>query len=533
MLTTILVLLLSVGIVVAFFLGKASRKEDRPQSDSKKEEPEDQDKMMPPAPGPVVTPSPGSPVAESESEQVPSDTLAFVDHHIEEPVEESLVLEKPVETVRLEAMPEPSADLPRIDPREDLSCFMPPSSVAIRGLIQLQEAGNDGDAMKLPVAIGRDKNSDVKMIDLAEAPNLFIAGTRACYDKIVQSLKTVVYSLLLTKHPSEVKFVLMDAHQLDFMGYDQLLCHYLACPPDGASEKEERDNCVVSSPERISTYLRAIRQEVENRVKLLQKAHCRSIDQYNEKFVERHLLPTQGHRYLPYIVVVVNEYAEFVSLSNRYRQTVLNQLVNLAHIGKAAGVHLVVGTTYILRDLIPKDLIGSFPYVLSYRMNSGSESRIVLGDVGAEDIKNTDTFVFKENVEMLSLSILDIQDEEFDRVVEEIGKQRGAKRSYNLPYYLPEPWDGSMDDVGGTIERKQFDERFEEAARLVVASQHGSPSDLQRRLGMGYAKAGRVMDQLEAAGIVGPQNGSKPRGVLVKDLKELDLILSHFTSGKT
>ena len=532
MLTTILVLLLSVGIVVAFFLGKASRKEAPLRSDSKQVKPEGQKTNDTPVPEPVASPVQDSPVDVSQPEPVVSETTVVEEPLTEETVKENPVIEKPDETVKQEAKPEPPAVLPRINLRDDLSYYKLPASGAIEDLVRLREAGSDGGTLKLPVAIGRDENSRVKIIDLADAPNLFIAGSRACYDRIVQSLKTVVYSLLMTKHPSEVKLVLMDAHQLDFMGYDRLLYHYLACLPDSTSEKEERANCIVSSPEKISTYLGALQQEVEDRVKLLQKARCRSIEQYNEKYLERHLLPTEGHHHLPYIVVVVNEYAEFVSLSNRYRQTVLNQFVRLAHIGKAAGVYLVVGTTYILRDLISKELIDSFPYVLSYRVNSGSESRIVLGDVGAEDIRNTDTLIFKENVEMSPLSVLDIQDEEFDRVVEEIGRQRGYRRSYNLPYYLPEPWDGSMDDIGGVVEMKQLDERFEEAARLVVTTQRGSPSDLQRRLGMGYAKAGRVMDQLEAAGIVGPQNGSKPREVLVKDFKELELILSHFLSGE-
>ena len=533
MLTTVLVLLLSAGIVVAFFLGKASRNEAPSKSDSIQVKPEGQKTDETLVPEPVASPVQDSPVDVSEPEPVVSETPVVEEPLTEEPIKEDPVIEKPDETVKQEAEPEPPAVLPRINPRDDLSHFILPTSAAIEDLVQFREAGSDGGSMKLPVAIGRDENSRVKIIDLADAPNLFIAGSRACYDRIVQSLKTVVYSLLTTKHPSKVKLVLMDAHQLDFMGYDRLLYHYLACLPDSTSEKEERANCIVSSPEKISPYLGALQQEVEDRVKLLQKARCRGIEQYNEKYLERHLLPTEGHHYLPYIVVVVNEYAEFVSLSNRYRQTVLNQFVRLAHIGKAAGVYLVVGTTYILRDLISKDLIDSFPYVLSYRVNSGSESRIVLGEVGAEDIRNTGTLIFKENVEMSPLSVLDIQDEEFDRVVEGIGKQYGYKRSYNLPYYLPEPWDGSVDDTGGVVDLRQLDERFEEAARLIVTSQRGSTSDLQRRLGMGYAKAGLVMDQLEAAGIVGPQNGSKPREVLVKDFKELDRILSHFLSGET
>ena len=529
MLVTILVALLAVGILVALYLRNASKREVEKQSDEEqikqdvKEEPVE---VVAAASETACAPSPESQGEEvQEVGEVPEESV------VEEPVVDEPVVEAPVEEVQQEETPQPPPVLPKINPRDELPFFHIPDSPGMAELSSYMGGEIDLGSMKLPIAIGRDEDSNLKIIDLADAPNLFIAGSRACYDRIVQSLKSVVYSLLMTKYPSELKLVLMDAHQLDFMGYDQLLYHYLACLPDSSSEKEERANCVVSSPEKISSYLGALQQEVDDRVKLLQKARCRSIEQYNEKYLERHLLPTQGHHYLPYIVVVVNEYAEFVSLSNRYRQTVLNQFVHLAHIGKAAGVHLVVGTTYILRDLIPKELIGSFPYVMAYRVNSGSESRIVLGEAGAEDIMNIDSFVFKENVEMSPLNVLNIPDEEFDRVVEEIGKQVGYKRSYNMPYYLPEPWDGSNDDLGNVIDMKQLDERFEEAARLIVTSQRGSTPDLQRRLGMGYAKAGRVMDQLEAAGIVGPQNGSKPREVLVKDFKELDQILSHFLSN--
>lgn len=410
------------------------------------------------------------------------------------------------------------ADLSQINPRDELPFFEFPGASAIDHLIGLREDGS----MKLPIAVGVDENSAVKIIDLADSPNLLIAGSRVCYDSIVLSLKTVIYSLLMTRHPSEVKLVMMDAHGLDFMGYEQLSDHYFACLPDAESS-------IVSSASDSSKVMGALLKEIEDRLKFFQKARCRNIEQYNEKYCQRQLLPTEGHRFFPYIVVVANEYAEFLPQTNRYKQAYLNQLIRVARIGKPAGIHLVFGTTYLLKDLLPRELADGFPGVMAYRVNSKSESKMLLMDSGPDALRDTRSFILRDNLETYHLRSLNIRDDEFDRVVDGIGKQRGYQRSFSTPYYLPDPWTEYEEEYGGgMVDMKLLDEHFEEAARLIVTSQRGSTPDLQRRLGMGYAKAGRVMDQLEAAGIVGPQNGSKPREVLVKDTDELEQILSHF-----
>ena len=406
----------------------------------------------------------------------------------------------------------------RIDPREELPLFKFPGTPVIDELDGLRE----DKTMRLPIVVGHDDRG-VKTIDLADAPNLLIAGSRVCYDSIVQSLKTVIYSLLMTRHPAEVKLILMDAHGLDFMGYDQLSGHYFAC----LSDSEE--GSLVSSGSDSSKVMGALQKEIEGRLKLFQKARCRNIEQYNEKYCQRELLSTEGHRFLPYIVVVANEYAEFLSLSKPYKQAYLNQFIRVARIGKSAGIHLVFGTTYLLKDLLPRELVDGFPSVLAYRVNSKSESRMLLMDNGPEALRDTRSFILRDNLETYHLRSLGINDNVFDRTIEAIGKQRGYQKSYSTPYYLPDPWtEYEEDGGGGMVDMKLLDERFDEAARLIVTSQRGSTSDLQRRLGMGYAQAGRVMDQLEAAGIVGPQNGSKPREVLVKDFDELDQILNAF-----
>lgn len=414
--------------------------------------------------------------------------------------------------------PQQEPNTSRINPREELPLFEFPGAPAIDKLGRWRE----DKSMRLPIIVGQD-DKGVKIIDLTESPNLLIAGSRVCYDSIVQSLKTVIYSLLMTRHPAEVKLILMDAHGLDFMGYEQLSDHYFACLPDADK------GSIISSSSDSSKVMGALQKEIEGRLKIFQKARCRNIEQYNEKYCQQALQPTEGHRFLPYIVVVANEYAEFLSLSKPYKQAYLNQFIRVARIGKSAGIHLVFGTTYLLKDLLPRELADGFPSVMAYRVNSKSESKMLLMDSGPEALRDTHSFILRDNLDTTLLHSVEIHDDEFDRAIEAIGKQRGYQKSFSTPYYLPDPWTEYEEECcGGMVDMKQLDERFEEAARLIVTSQRGSTPDLQRRLGMGYAQAGRVMDQLEAAGIVGLQNGSKPREVLVKDFDELDQILSHF-----
>ena len=412
---------------------------------------------------------------------------------------------------------------PLINPREELPLFEFPGSPAINQLISLRENG----AMKLPAAVGMDDGSTVKVLDLATSPNLLIAGSRICYDSIVQSLKLIIYSLLMTKHPSEVKLILMDAHGLDFMGYELLSNHYFTYLSDA-------NIGIVSSARDSSEVMASLLKEIEDRLKMFQTARCRTIEQYNEKYCQIQLLPTEGNRFLPYIVVIANEYAELLPLTKSYKQAYLNQFIRIARIGKAAGIHLVFGTTYLLKDLLPRELVDSFPSVMAYRVNSKNESKMLLMDNGPEALKDIRSFILRDSLETYHLRSLDIHDDEFDRVVEGVGKQQGYQRSYNMPYYLPDPRSDYEDDYcGRLLDVRQLDEHFEEAARFVVISQRGDPSELQKHFGMGYAKAGRIMDQLEVAGIVGPQRGSKPREVLVNDFNELDQILSAFSDEES
>ena len=427
-----------------------------------------------------------------------------------------------------EEKPETAPVLTRINQRDALPLFVFPESALVKELSGIRDEGLKKGGCRLPIILGQKDNNNVELIDLANLPNLLIAGSRACYESIVQSLKTIIYSLLLTRHPSEVKFVLLDAHRLDFMGYERLLYHYLACLPGSNNEKDEIKNSVISSSRDAYHIISSIRKEIDTRIELIQRARCRSIEQYNEKFLNRELLPSEGHRYIPYIVVMMNEYSELISTEPHSKRAFLNSLVHLGRLGKSAGIHLVLGTTCILKDYLTKELLDVCPGIMAFRVNSRLDSKMLLDEFGAEVQPDSFSFVYKENGETSPLRCLDIPVDEFDRVVDEIGDQKGPKKSFRTGYYLCDPNEPEEDEGGGMIDMKDIDEHFEEAARLVVTSQRGSTSDLQRRLGLGYAKACRVMDQLEAAGIVGPQQGSMPREVLVKDFIELDAILTRF-----
>ncbi len=465
-------------------------------------------------------------VAEPEIVPEQDTTMELPSPHQENPQEQVVVVEEA--DSHEEEKPEVTPVLTRINQRDDLPLYVFPESAIVKELSGIRDEGLQKGGCRLPILLGQNDNHYEKIIDLAGLPNLLLAGSRAFYDSIIQGLKTIIYSLLLTRHPSEVKFVLLDAHRLDFMGYERLFYHYLACLPISNNGEDEIKNSVITSSSDAYRILSSLRKEIDARIKLIQKARCRSIEQYNDKFLNRELLPSEGHRYIPYIVVVMSEYSEFISSEPHSKRSFLNYLVSIGRLGKSAGIHLVLGTTCILKEYLPKELLDIFPGIMAFRVNSRLDSKLLLGEFGAEVQPDSFSFVYKENGETSPLRCLDIPVDEFDRVVDEIGDQKGPKKSFRTGYYLCDPNEPEEDEGGGMIDMKDIDEHFEEAARLVVTSQRGSTSDLQRRLGLGYAKACRVMDQLEAAGIVGPQQGSMPREVLVKDFIELDAILTRF-----
>ena len=417
-----------------------------------------------------------------------------------------------------------------------------PGSVGIEvandrpSIVPLKSMLND-DAFRnskadLPVAIGYTITQKVKVFDLADAPHLLVAGATKQGKSV--GLNVIITSLLYAKHPTELKFVFIDPKMVEFTAYSRLLKHYLAVLPDAADEKEEMDRAIIKSQKQAEEVLRSLCIEMDDRYKLLSKAEVNNIKLYNNKFRDRHLFPTEGHKYLPYIVVVIDEYADLIMSggmggdSKNMSRSITTSIIRLAQKGRAAGIHVIIATQRPSVDVITGLIKTNFPTRIAFRVSTRPDSSTILDAPGAERLIGKGDMLYYAGVdtERVQCALVDI--EEITAVTKFIESQRGYKKSYNTPYYLPAVNNADEGSGSGMIDMQNVDSMFEDAARLVVTSQQGSTTSLQRKLGMGYARAGKVMDQLEAAGIVGPQEGSKARQVLVADLAELEPILKAF-----
>ena len=324
---------------------------------------------------------------------------------------------------------------------------------------------------------------------------------------------------------------------VEFSAYAKLLHHYLAVLPTAASESEEMSNAIVKKAADADAILRSLCIEMDARYELMSKAEVSKITLYNDKYRDRHLLPTEGHHFLPYIVTVIDEYADLVMSSGaggedrKLANSISKSIIRLAQKGRAAGIHIVLATQRPSVDIITGIIKANFPTRIAFRVFSRTDSQTILDKTGAETLIGRGDMIYYAGAELVRVQCALIESGEISAITKEIASQTGYKKSYNVPYYLPDPDEGKTEDGTGALDMNDLDERFEEAARMVVANQRGSTSDLQRRLGMGYAKAGRVMDQLEAAGVVGPQEGSKPRQVLISSLEELDLRLKELKAN--
>ena len=385
---------------------------------------------------------------------------------------------------------------------------------------------------ELPVAIGYTINREVKTFDLTDAPHLLIAGATKQGKSV--GLNVIISSLLYAKHPTELKFVFIDPKMVEFTAYNALLKHYLAVLPMAASEDDERENAIIKNPKQAEQVLNSLCIEMDERYKLLASAGVNDIKLYNEKYRDRHLLPTEGHKYLPYLVVVIDEYADLTmtgganSDARKSAKIISDSIVRLAQKGRAAGLHVIIATQRPSVNVITGLIKTNFPTRIAFRVVSGVDSRTILDSYGAENLIGRGDMLYYAGVEMERVQCALVSMAEINKITKFIGDQTGYRKCCNTPYYLPVPESQDGETSGGSIDMDKLDPLFEDAARMVVTSQRGSTSDLQRKMGMGYARAGRVMDQLEGAGIVGPQEGSKPRQVLVSTFEELDEILSHF-----
>ncbi len=408
-----------------------------------------------------------------------------------------------------------------------------PSIVPMRAVLN-DEAFRVSKA-ELPVAIGYTIQQKVKVFDLADAPHLLVAGATKQGKSV--GLNVIVTSLLYSKHPSELKLVFIDPKMVEFSAYSHLLKHYLAVLPCN-DETEEMDNAIVKKADKADKILRSLCIEMDQRYELLSKASVPNIKTYNEKYRNSRLRPDEGHRFLPYMVTIIDEYADLTMSvggsgdAKAVARSITTSIIRLAQKGRAAGLHVVLATQRPSVDVITGLIKTNFPTRIAFRVVSRTDSSTILDSSGAEKLIGKGDMLYYAGVEMERVQCAYIDSEEINRLTEYIGSQSGYKKSFNTPFYLPPVDDDTEEGSGGMVDMTKLDERFDEAAKLVVMSQRGSTSDLQRRLGMGYAKAGRVMDQLQAAGIVGPQEGSKPRQVLVSSLDELDQIIAAYKNNR-
>ena len=384
-----------------------------------------------------------------------------------------------------------------------------PQIVAMKTMLESEAFVKAKEKMELPIAFGKTISNECFVTDLAKMPHLLMAGATGTGKSV--GLNAVLASLLYTKHPSELKLVLVDPKKVEFSLYSALERHYLAKMPD-------EDEGVITDVKKVVRTLNSLCIEMDSRYDLLKQAKVRKITEYNEKFCKRMLNPEHGHRYLPYIVVVIDEFGDLIMTAGKEVELPIARLAQLA---RAVGIHLIIATQRPTTNIITGTIKANFPARVAFRVTSGIDSKTILDTGGAQQlIGRGDMLISLAGKDMIRLQCALIDTPEIEKLVKFIGDQRGYPEGFELPEYLDE-----NEEPNKEFDAKHKDEFFNDAARLVVASQFGSTSLLQRKLQLGYNRAGRIIDQLEAAGIVGPSNGSKPRDVLVHDEVSLEEIL--------
>jgi S-DNA-T family DNA segregation ATPase FtsK/SpoIIIE len=362
---------------------------------------------------------------------------------------------------------------------------------------------------ELPVALGKTISNEALIIDLAKMPHLLVAGATGQGKSV--GLNVILTSLIYKKHPSQLKFVLVDPKKVEMSLYSKLERHFLAKLPNS-------EEAIITDTRKVVHTLNSLCIEMENRYEILKDAGARNLKEYNTKFVARKLNPKEGHRFLPYIVLVIDELADLMMTAGKEVETPIARLAQLA---RAIGIHLVVATQRPSVNVITGVIKANFPARLSFRVTSKVDSRTILDTGGADQLVGQGDMLLSSGSDIIRLQCPFIDTPEIEKVCEFIGSQRGYDSAYMLPEY-------EGDDVGGAndIDLSDRDALFEEAAKLIVMHQQGSTSLIQRKLKLGYNRAGRLIDQLEAAGIVGPFEGSKAREVLVKDEMSLEQLLN-------
>lgn len=363
-------------------------------------------------------------------------------------------------------------------------------------------------SMELPIAIGKTINNETLVFDLAKMPHLLMAGATGQGKSV--GLNAVLTSLLYKKHPAEVKFVLVDPKKVELTLYNKIERHYLAKLPDS-------EEAIITDNTKVINTLNSLCIEMDNRYEMLKNASCRNIVEYNNKFKQRKLNPNDGHNFLPYIILVVDEFADLIMTAGKQVETPIARLAQLA---RAIGIHLIIATQRPSVNVITGVIKANFPARIAFRVTSKIDSRTILDSSGADQLIGRGDMLFTQGNEIVRIQCAFVDSPEIERITEFIGSQKAYPTAYKLPEYIS--------DDGGTnidISMEDRDALFKEAAEVLVIAQQGSASLLQRKLKLGYNRAGRLIDQLEAAGIVGPFEGSKARKVLISNLDELNKIL--------
>ncbi|MFN7674927.1 DNA translocase FtsK [Flavobacterium sp.] len=384
-----------------------------------------------------------------------------------------------------------------------------PTMVPMKSVIssaKFQEA-----EMELPIALGKTISNETFVVDLAKMPHLLMAGATGQGKSV--GLNAVLTSLLYKKHPAEVKFVLVDPKKVELTLFNKIERHYLAKLPD-------TEDAIITDNNKVINTLNSLCLEMDNRYSLLKDAMVRNIKEYNEKFKGRKLNPENGHRFLPYIVLVVDEFADLIMTAGKEVETPIARLAQLA---RAIGIHLIIATQRPSVNVITCMIKANFPARIAFRVTSKIDSRTILDTGGADQLIGRGDLLFSNGNDLVRVQCAFVDTPEVEKIVEYIGSQKAYASAYFLPEYIGE--DGGSVNLEFDISER--DSMFREAAEIIVSAQQGSASLLQRKLKLGYNRAGRLIDQLEAAGIVGPFEGSKARSVNIPDLTSLDQFFSN------
>jgi S-DNA-T family DNA segregation ATPase FtsK/SpoIIIE len=368
---------------------------------------------------------------------------------------------------------------------------------------------------ELPVAMGKTISNETYVFDLAKMPHLLLAGATGQGKSV--GLNCIISSLLYKKHPSQLKFVLIDPKRVELTAYANLEKHYLAKIPDA-------EEVIITDTKKVIYTLNSLTIEMDQRYQLLEKAAVRNIKEYNHKFIKRKLNPEKGHRYLPYIVVIVDEFADLIMTAGKEVETPLARLAQLA---RAIGIHLVIATQRPTTNIITGVIKANFPARIAFRVTSMIDSRTILDSPGANQLVGRGDMLFAPGSDMIRIQCAFIDVPETEAITRFISSQRGFPTALYLPEFVEENGNAEI----GEVDLSKRDGLFNDAARLVVIHQQGSTSLVQRKFSIGYNRAGRIMDQLEAAGIVGPPDGSKPRQVYYSDEYSLEQFLTSMTKN--